>query len=168
MYLAPIIVGGVVIWMLLMYWNQGGSRSDSTGAAVPQVTGTVGTSPGGFDPAPRPRNTREELTLRGVDDSPQGPTLGQRHAVPLTELGALLGEDARQVIGRQIDLQNVYVTKAHDAMSFSIGDGDAMAVVVAASGSPTVRQGMRVGVSGVVEPDGQGGVRIRAARVIVN
>lgn len=35
-----------------------------------EVEGTSGDSPGGFDPAPRPDNTRDELEFRGAGEEP--------------------------------------------------------------------------------------------------
>jgi hypothetical protein len=49
---------------------------------------------------------------------------------------------------------------------FWVEDGNAKVAVAAAEGGPAVTPGSRVDVSGVVEPDGQGGARIRATRIV--
>jgi hypothetical protein len=162
MYAVPLIPGAVIIWLLLTQWNRDGS--------VPQVEqsprGTIGTSatPGGFDPGPRPESTREELKLRGVASPPQGPMppLGDPE---LTGLAALFLSDAHRLFGRRISVRNVEVTEADGPTSFSIRQGPATAHVVASPNLEAVRIGMRVDVSGVVESDGAGGVRVRADSV---
>lgn len=173
-YLGPIVVLFVVVGLGLIYWanrspvvNDDPSEVGTTGEQIDAVGERGGgTSPGGFDPQGRPDSTRDELERRGAGERPQGPMPGLAGA-PLNELGAMLEDDPRTVVGRRIDVQDVNVVEARDASSFWIQDGNAKAAVLAPQGGPAVQDGARVNVSGTVESDGAGGVRIRASRVTV-
>lgn len=68
------------------------------------------------------------------------------------------------VIGRPIDLHNIEVESVN-GKTIWIKDGNARAAVIAPGDAPAVRAGQRISVSGNVEPDGHGGVHIRAERV---
>lgn len=127
--------------------------------------GRTDPSPGGFDPAPDRDSTRDELEFKGVGEEPQGPMPGLT-AAPLTELGAMLESSPDAVAGRRIDIRDVEVERT-DGNTLVIRDGDRRVSVVAPDGSPTVRPGQRIDVSGTVEPDGRGSARIRATRVHV-
>src|SRR5690606_37379434 len=111
--------------------------------------------------------TADELERRGVGEEPQGPMPGLTASAPLTELGAMLEDDPRTVLGRRIEVQDIDVVEVRDATMFWIQDGNAKTLVAAPEEGPAVRNGAVVSVSGIVEPDGQGGVRIRASRVVV-
>jgi hypothetical protein len=126
---------------------------------------TIGTSgvrdngPGGFDPAPEPRNTREELKYRGVGDRPQGTT--GLNADDVTEAGEVKTAPA----GTRVRLMNVAVDRA-DGDTFWIRAGGTTLAVVAPGGTPTVRAGQQVNVTGTIEATGETR-RIRASRIDV-
>ena len=172
-------VGGLLALFLIVgaaavYWTSSG-RGRDTDVERPDAAsiGTAGEraaaeeSPGGIDPDPDHGSTREELEFRGAGERPQGPMPGLGTSAPLTELGAITGDDATVVAGRRIDVQDVTVDSSTSSDTFTVKDGDARAQVVAPSGAPRVEAGQRVNVSGNVEPDGRGGVQIRATRVVV-
>jgi hypothetical protein len=162
MYAVPLLVFGVVVWVVLVSWYEDRAATRSASEA-PEASATSG-SPGGFDPGPRPESTREELKLRGVGEPPQGPNspLGEPE---LTGLAALWLGDAQRLVGRRINVRDAEVSEATGGTSFSIRQGDATGRVVAPVHSPPVRSGMRVDVSGVVESDDSGDIRIRADAV---
>jgi hypothetical protein len=162
-------VGGIVVFFLivaaaLVYWTASHRRiaqdpGDRTppGATAGDEVGTVGeTTAGGQDPAPRPGSTRDELEYRG-GNSPDA-------ARPLTEVGMILRDKPQTTIGRRVDFYDVDVASVN-AGSFWVHDGNGKVEVIMPQGAPSVRAGESVHVSGMVESDGGGGVRIRAARV---
>jgi hypothetical protein len=123
-------------------------------------------TPGGFDPAGRFGDTRDEIEFRGGGESPQGPNPGLGTTAAVTRLDALTGDSARSMAGRRVKVEDVEVEKA-DGPAFWIRDGDASVAVQAAGGSPTVRAGQHVDVEGTVEAAGNETVRIRASRIDV-
>jgi hypothetical protein len=159
-YLGVILVlcvavgAALVIWVAFDLSPAGADRTD------PSAVGTSGermpreSTPGGFDPAPRPRDLEDELERRGVDQAPQGPMPGLR---------GLRSDSA--AVGRRIDLENVVVERA-DGDVFWVRDGTETAAIVTSGGMPTVRAGQRVDVSGTVEQSGSD-LRIRASRIDV-
>lgn len=163
MYAVPLIPAAVVIWVLLTQWDRGAPARQ-----VEYDSATIGTSstPGGFDPGRRPESTREELKLRGVGSPPQGPMppLGEPE---LTGLAALFRGAGPRVVGRRISVRNAEVTNVTGPTSFSIRQdkGTPTVGVVASPASAAVHRGLRVDVSGVVESDAAGGLRIRADAV---
>lgn len=164
-YLGPIVLLLVVLGVGLFFWADRNAEPEDAFPAV----GTAGepqreATPGGFDPDRRPDSTRDELEYRGVGEPPQGPMPGLADPTPLTDLNGL-GREGRTTAGRRIDVQNVEVAEVKDATHFWIQDGNVKAEVIAPAQSPTLRQGIRVNVSGVVEKDDQGGARIRATRI---
>jgi hypothetical protein len=128
----------------------------------PNAVGTSGErvsrdrSPGGYDPAPTPDSTRDELEFRGAGERPRGPMPG---------LSGLRNQSGDQAIGQAIALRNVEVERVAGT-TFWIRDGDHRASVVTAGGMPTVRAGQRVDVTGTIEATGQE-TRIRATRIDV-
>jgi hypothetical protein len=175
-YLLPLVALFVVAGLALLYWanrspivTEDPSQIGTTGDQR-DIVGERGDdpdSPGGFDPAPRPGSTREEIERRGGGSEPQGPAAGLAGA-PLNELGSMFDDDnPRAAIGRRIDVQDVNVVEAGGPNMFWIQDGNAKAAVIAPAGAPAVHAGSRVNVSGVVEAEGNGGARIRATRVQV-
>jgi hypothetical protein len=148
-YLGPLIVIAVIVGVALIYW------ANYESAPNEDVTDTIGTvgdeaTPGGFNPDPRADTPREEVEYRGGS--------------AMTSLGAVV-EAKDQAIGRSVDLENVTVADVRSATSFSIQDGDRRVSVEAPAGGPSVRDGSRIDVSGVIESNGQGNVRIRATRI---
>jgi len=121
----------------------------------PRSIGTAGTedprirddkSPGGFDPAPRPDSTRQELKSRGSDETS-------------------IDEMKEASAGSRVYVSDVSVEHAAGD-TFTIRDGDDKATVVVPGGMPTVRDGQRVNVSGTIEAAGAT-PRIRASRIDV-
>lgn len=158
-YLGPLLVLCSLAAVGLIYW----STRPSPSGDVSEMVGTAGDrqTPGGAEPGKVPGSTRDELERRGAGSPPQGPAAATR----LTELTAMVEADPRTIVGRRIEVRGVSVVQAPDNAMFWIQDGPARAAVVAPPRAPAVRAGSRVNVSGVVESDGQGGVRIRATHV---
>jgi hypothetical protein len=149
-YVGPLVVIAVIVGIALLYWS---NRGPAPNEDVTDTIGTVGddSTPGGFDPASRPDSSRDERNFRGAE--------------PLTSLGAML-DDRNPVIGRSVAVKDMTVVDASGSAHFSIQDGNHRIAVSAPPGSPTVRNGSRVDVSGVMESDGQGGVHIRATQIV--
>jgi hypothetical protein len=176
-YLGPLVVFFLVLGIGLIYWanrpplvsgadDRGQIGTTGAGDDVVGERGNRDDTPGGVDPAPRPDSTADELRRRGVDQ-PANPSSGLRRETMLTGLAMLEGEP-KDLTGRRIDLPNVNVVDARGASQFWVQDGNAKVEVTAPRGGPAVQNGSKVNVSGVVEEDGRGGVRIRAERVEVN
>ena len=177
-YLGPLVVFFVVVGLALVYWaNRAPVRPDpedqqqvGTSGVPDDRLDTVGErgnrddTPGGFDPAPRPDSTADELRYRGAD-SPSASLPGGRDAT-LTGLAMLEGEP-KDLVGRRIDFRNVMVIDAESPTHFWIQDRNVKAEVTAPQRGPAVKNGSRVNVDGVVEEDGRGGVRIKADSVDV-
>jgi len=161
-YLGPLVALFIVIGLGLMYWANRGpiydgvedGRVGTTGEAGLDTVGERGggDAPGGFDPAPRPDSTRDELESRGVSTE--------------TDLRQI-NEIDQTTLGRRVEISGATVVAVQSAMLFSIEKDNATAVVSAPTGGPAVRDGQTVTVSGIVEP-GQNGARIRATRVSVD
>jgi hypothetical protein len=81
---------------------------------------------------------------------------------PVTRLSDIT-RDRRPVPGQRVELKDVEVDSA-DAHSFRIREGNDTMEVVAPAGTPPLRRGERVSVSGRVETAG-GEARINATRV---
>jgi hypothetical protein len=152
-----IVVAGFGWVLVQRELGKGGRTPDSE---------TIGTSgavrdngPGGFDPAPEPRSTRDELEYRGVGDRPQGPT--GLNADDVTDAGEAKNAPA----GTRVRLMNVAVDRADGDTFWIRADGTTLAVV-APGGTPTVRAGQQVNVTGTIEATGETR-RIRASRIDV-
>ena len=146
-------------WVLVQReLGKGGRTPDS------ETIGTSGAvrddSPGGFDPAPVPGSTRDELEFRGVGDRRHGPMPGLS-ADDITDPGAVKNAPA----GSRVRLMNAAVERA-DGDTFWIRAGDATVAVVTSGGTPTVRAGQQVNVTGTIEATGETR-RIRASRIDV-
>jgi hypothetical protein len=161
-YLGVIVALCLVAGAALVFWATADISPDADDRTDPSAVGTSGdrqpreNTPGGFNPAPRPHSTSDELESRGVNQPPQGPMPGLR---------GLRGGSEQAMTGRQVDLENVMVERA-DGATFWIRDGNETATVVTSGGMPTVRAGQRVDISGTVEQAGND-VRIRASRIDV-
>lgn len=166
-YLPPIVLFFVGAAVLLAYWAsvrpetgrdvaRGEPRAEGTAGDAADQPGTegergrTGDTPGGHNPDPRPAGPREEAERRG--------------GAIITELGEILEHDASGTLGRGVAVSDVDVERVESPTLFWIRDGNARIAVAAPTGSPTVRAGQSVNVSGVVERAG-GAVRIRASRV---
>jgi hypothetical protein len=123
---------------------------------------------GGFNPTPTPGSTRDEIELRGELEPVPGPAANaSATGEPLNELGSLFDGAPAAVVGRRIELRDVNVERPIENQMLWVRDGDARAEVIAPAGTGEVRVDQRVSVRGLVEPDGKGGVRIRATEVTV-
>ena len=179
-YLGPLVVFFLIVGIGLLYWAN--RPPLVTGAQDGQLIGTSGDAndridaigergnrddtPGGTNPEPRPDSTAAEIESRaGKPDPPDFP--GVRQDMDLTGLGRLEGEP-KDLVGRRIDLRNVEVVNARGASQFWVQEGNNKAEVTAPRNGPAVKSGSKVNLSGVVEEDGRGGVRIRAERVEMN
>jgi hypothetical protein len=156
-YVGGLVVLAAIVGVAMMYWI--GRDKGRVDPATPQAVGTVGTAPGGlgrtdggFDPQKRPDTAREELELRGAG------TL-------LTRIDDVFAGSPASVAGRQVEFREVEVESGGNR-SFWVRDGSARIAVVT-DGDTRVTPGSRVDVKGVAEPDGSGGVRVRAQRVSV-
>jgi hypothetical protein len=179
-YLGPLVVFFLIAGMALIYWANRGPvapgpedrlQIGTTGSPDDRVDvvgerGNRDDTPGGNNPDPRHDSTASEVEYRsGNPDQPAFP--GVHPELDLTGLATLEGEP-KNVVGRRIDVRNVSVADVQDSLHFWIQDGNHKTEVMAPRGGSAVRKGSRVNVSGVVEEDGRGGVRIRADRVNVN
>ena len=162
--LAIVLIGVTAAfgWVVIQReLGKGGRTPDS------QTIGTSGTQnvredrPGGFEPAPHPDSTRDELEFRGVGDRPQGPMPGL-NANDITDAG----EVKNAAVGSRVRLTNVAVERANGD-TFWIRADDTTLMVVAPGGTPTVRGGQQVNVTGTIEVTGDTR-RIRASRIDVN
>jgi hypothetical protein len=156
-----LMVGAVFAWVFVQReLGKGGRTPDS------QTIGTSGAqnvredTPGGFDPAPNPDNTRDELEFRGIPDRPQGATAGA-NGDDVTDASAV----KNAAPGSRVRLMNVAVDRANGD-TFWIRAGDATLMVIAPGGTPTVRGGQQVNVTGTIEAAGNT-KRIRASRIDV-
>ena len=176
-YLGPLVVLLFVAGIALVYWaNRGPVVPDpddreqigtsGAGGERPAPFGVPSNrddTPGGFNPDPRPDSTADEVRSRGGD--PASTSLpGARPPATLTGLAMLEGEP-KDLVGHRVEFRNVNVVDAQDATHFWIQDRNVKAEVTAPRGGPALKPGSTVSVSGVVEEDGRGGVRIRAERV---
>jgi hypothetical protein len=179
-YLGPLVVFFLVIGVGLIYWanraplisgNPDGQQVGTSGAADERqdIVGERGNrddTPGGDNPAPRPDDTADELRTRGVDQ-PSAPLPGTNRSTMLTGLAMLEGEP-KELAGRRIEMRNVEVINARGSSQFWVQEGNSKVEVTAPRNGPAVKDGAKVNVSGVVEEDGRGGVRVRAERVEPN
>jgi hypothetical protein len=159
-YLLPIIALFVVVGLTLVYWASRPPAVEREANLPPRedanVAGTAGernpdeTSPGGHEPQPAPESTSDELEHRG--------------GRVLTELGALLEENAHGDVGRRVEIADVDVDQVDGPTSFWVKDGNARVHVVAPSAGFEVRPGQQVNISGVAERSGDV-LRIRASKV---
>jgi hypothetical protein len=176
-YLGPLVVFFLVVGIGLIYWanrpplvsgDQDGSQIGTSGTPDDRLDaigerGNRDDTPGGFNPDPRPNDTRSEVEYRsGNPDQPAFP--GTRPELDVKSLDKLEGEP-KDLVGRRIDLRNVEVVDARGASQFWIQEGHNKVEVTAPRNGPAMKSGSKVNVSGVVEEDGRGGVRVRAERV---
>lgn len=152
-----IVVAGFGWVIVQRELGKGGRTPDSKTIGT---SGALRDTPGGFDPAPELRSTRDELEFRGVGDTPQGPMPGL-DADYITAAGEVKNAPA----GSRVRLMNVAVDRA-DGGTFWIRTGDTALAVVAPGGMPTVRAGQHVNVTGTIEATGET-KRIRASRIDV-
>jgi hypothetical protein len=156
-----LIVAAGFFWVLVERQLGRGCRTpDSETIGTSGRQGIRGDRPGGFDPVPRPDSTRDELEFRGLGEPAQGPMPGVNDGY-LTDPGAL--KNAAE--GSRVRLMNVEVERA-DGDTFWIRAADTSLPVIAPGGSPTVRGGQQINVTGTIENAGDT-KRIRATRIDV-
>jgi hypothetical protein len=172
-YVGGIVALFLIVGAALVYWSTtdqpGDLERERPDASAVGTTGAAKADPGvgGFEPAPDQKSTSQELEYKGAGERPQGPMPGLQSETPLNELGSMFEGPSKAVIGRRIDVQDVDVERATEAETFYVRDGDVRAAVIAPPRTSPLRAGQRVNVSGNVEPDGSGNLRIRATRVEV-
>lgn len=179
-YLGPLLVFFLIVGIGLIYWanrpplvtgDQDGQQIGTSGDSTDRLDavgerGNRDDTPGGIDPTGRPDSTTDELRNRGVDQ-PSTALPGTNRSTMLTGLSMLEGEP-KDLTGRRVDLRNVEVIDARGSSQFWVQDGNNKAEVTAPRNGPAVKSGSHVNITGVVEEDGRGGVRIRAERVEMN
>ena len=170
LYLGPLVALFAAVGFAIFYLTTRPPDRGAQGQKVWNATGTTGEiKPGGHSPDPVPESPEKEIEERGVvRDLSEPPLPGVRPELMLTGLREVLDSKPEQITGRGVDVQNVDVAQVKDARNFVVHQGNAKVAVVAPDGSPALHSGQRVNVIGTVEPDGAGGVRIRASRVDVH
>jgi hypothetical protein len=161
-FFAPLVVFVVIVALGLAYWTV---RRPSAPERPDQdrAIGTAGnTTPGGFDTAPRPDKTTDELKYRGVNQPPQGPMPPLHDNTPITKVSDFGGSNA--IAGRPVDLDNVTVDRM-EGDAFWVRDGNDLVQVVAAPGLALTKGG-HVRVVGVAETAGST-ARVKASKVEV-
>ena len=144
-----LIVGAAFTWVMVQReLGKGGRQPESAPVGTSGTEIRRDSSPGGFNPTPRPSDTREELEFRGGSDSISS-------ARDLENAAA----------GSPVTLTGVAVDRT-EGNTFWVRAGDDSVAVVVPGGTPTVRAGQRVNVSGTVETSGNA-KRIRASRIDV-
>lgn len=164
-FFVPLVALTLIVGAgLLYYWAMYEPKWEDQGAPAVGTTGER--TPGDLMPGQRPEDTDEELERRGAGTFRDEPRLQPEDAAPLDRIGPLRTAAAQDLIGRRIDIRDAQVVEAGDT-EFWIQQGYATAAVAPPPQAGGVEVGMMVDVSGMVEPDGRGGLRIRATRVTV-
>jgi hypothetical protein len=138
--IAILVVAAAVFAFVLLT----GDKDDKRQRTDPQAIGTSGdrtprdATPGGFNPTPRPKDTRSELEFRGSD---------------LAETGHTMHFDGRTV-------------ERAEGNTFWIRQDGKLIEVVAPGGMPTVKAGQKVDVDGRLEGGGDS-PRLTASRIEV-
>jgi hypothetical protein len=146
-YLGPVIALFVIVAVALVYWGSRGpaapdERTDD--AAI----GTVGrNSPGGGDPQPAFKSTADELKHRGWPASDEN------------TLRSIDRARAADQSSQRVMLDHVTVDKTEGPVTWVKNASDRIAVV--GDGTPEVKPGDVVSVTGMTERDANGNVRIR-------
>jgi hypothetical protein len=149
-YFAPVVVLFAVIGVALVYWSNQPRRADVTTA--PSEIGTTGRTDGGFNPAPRPDDPRDEVNFRSGD------------LAPVTSVGALGSVNARTMAGRRVEIDSVKIDSVSGNIAW-IHDGDQKIGIITPAGAPALQAGATVAITGRVQADAQGGVQVIADRV---
>jgi len=169
-YLGSVVILFLIVGAALVYWMARGPSSatrDSADENVTEAIGTAGnTTPGGFDPQPRPGNTSDELKHRGAGETPQGPNPGLAGIDPLTTMHAVASVTAKNAVGQRVELRDVEVESAEgDVMR--VREGTTSIAVIMPRNAATPRTGDHIDLSGSLQPDDQGHVRILGSRIDV-
>jgi hypothetical protein len=158
-YVLPVVVLFVIVGIALVYWmvrpaTPGGDREE-------YAVGTVGRGPGGFDPAPEPGDTKDEVEFRGVGDTTGRITPDIDRNETLTSVAHVLGTTER---GRHVELEDVEVVSA-DSGALLVRDGETRVTISTTHGAPAVKPGARVDVVGITERGTDGVMVVRASDV---
>ena len=154
-YVGALVAMFAIVGATLLFWagRDDGFGSDTYGPGhEPSALGTSGErmpregAPGGFDPNPDHNSTAGDIEFRGGGEPSQGPMPGLSDA-------------------NRVTLRDVQVERA-EGDTFWVRDGGESVAVVTVGGTPTVRVGQRVDLSGTYEQT-DGGRRIRATRIDV-
>ena len=149
-YFVPIVVLFIVIGGALVYWSTRSPEPPKEGQRT--EVGTIGRTDGGFDPAPAPNSTSDEIKFRTGD------------LTPITHVSDLSSVEAHQMAGRRVDLDDAKVESVSGSTLW-LRDDDRKFAVVMPEGTPSVKAGSKVAVTGRIEPDDNGEPRIIADRV---
>jgi hypothetical protein len=150
-YFVPVVVLFVVAGIALVYWaNQ--PRQSQTNEPQRSEIGTAGREDGGFDPAPKPGDVRDEVEFRGDD------------LAPITNVRQLGDVNARQMNGRRVAIEEAEVDSTSGSTLW-VRDGDARFAVIVPEGGPTLQRGAKVSITGRLVADTNGTAQIRADRV---
>jgi uncharacterized protein YdeI (BOF family) len=142
-----LVVVAVFTWVTV---NRSlGRGADSPDRDAVGTSGIRGDQPGAFSADPTYRHTQDELKFKGAT------------ADSLTKISEV--KDA--AAGQHVALQGVRVERA-EGDTFWVRENDASVAVVAPGGSPTVKAGQKINVTGTIEGSG-GAMRIRASRIDV-
>jgi hypothetical protein len=150
-YFVPVVVLFVVVGIALVYWSNQPEHSQTPDRDRSEI-GTVGRTDGGSQPEARPDNARSEIQYRGGD------------LAPITKVDQLKDVDARTMNGRRVSIDEAEVDSVSGNMLW-VRDGDEKFAVIAPAGSPSVRPGTKVSITGHVVADSSGAAQIRADRV---
>ena len=165
-YLGPLIVFFLIVGLGLIYWTHrspAAPQQQNTESRDRAVGTAGGTTPGGFEPQPRPNSTHDELERRGgVDDRASGPMPALHDRTALTSVDQVMGKP-NDVAGRPVDLKNVEVDSAQ-GNTFWVRDGNDKVAVIAPDGKAVPQKGAHVHVIGTVEAAGNS-TRIRASSI---
>jgi hypothetical protein len=168
-YVGPVLVLSVVAAVGMVYWlSRGPTQPTDRNERESSSVGTAGErSPGenesgGFNPTPRPHNTRDELEFRGTAAKP---SVGNNEELTLKGVDDVTRVSA-STHPRRVELRDVEVESV-DGKTFWAQQGRARVAVVAPADAPSLRAGMHVNVSGQTEDDGHGGARVRATNLEV-
>ena len=150
-YFVPVVALFVVAGIALLYWANQPGRSQANEQQRSEI-GTAGREDGGFDPAPKPDDVRDEIQFRGDD------------LAPITRVSQLEDVNARQMNGRRVAIEEAEVDSTNGSTLW-VRDGDARFAVIAPDGGPTVQRGAKVSITGRLVADTNGTAQIHADRI---
>jgi hypothetical protein len=150
-YFVPLVILCAAIGVVLVYWTTRPNYSEDDRVDRSEV-GTVGSTEGGFQPAPKPNDTQDELQFRAGN------------LTPITDVGDLDDLDARAMNGRRVSIAEAEV----DSMSENtiwIREGDRRFAVIPPQGVGSLAAGTKISIAGHIQPDANGTPVIRAESV---
>jgi hypothetical protein len=160
-YVVPIVALFAVVGIALIYWLNR-PADPASAQRDPDAVATGGSQlPGGFDPAPRPDGTRDEVQFRGAGEAPGRIARDIDSDETLTSVAHVLDATSR---GQHVQLDNVEVVSIEDGRLW-VRDGETRVAVTTQHGAPDVEAGARVDVAGTTERGANGVMQIRASEV---